>query len=393
MSAPTIDHARPHMSALADELTRSRAIRTPPWAEAFRSVPRHLFVPRWFAQETNDRGIAVWREHRGTETADDLAAVYRDQTLVTALDPDTAEQVDDTAWTGIPTSSSTLPSLMAGMLEDLSVEDGDRVLEIGTGTGYNSALLSARLGEQLVYSVDIDPDLVLAAQDHLSSAGFMPRLVPGDGTRGYPTGETFDRIIATCSVPAVPAAWIEQSRPGTILVADIALGIEGGIVRLEVDEQGRALGHFTETAGRFMAARSEARTYPTPQRPERASETGTWPSAVTAADVRSHYPFRLLLALRLPGAELVYHVDDSGAMALQIQDPAGSWARLPLGGDGVGAVTYGGDPGLWTRAEDMWRWWNDAGRPSHDRFSYAREADGSTHIWHIPDGTRLDVSA
>ncbi|MFB6875649.1 methyltransferase domain-containing protein [Streptomyces sp. NPDC056323] len=393
MSAPTIDHARPHMSALADELTRSRAIRTPPWAEAFRAVPRHRFVPRWFAQETNDRGIAVWREHRGTETADDLAAVYRDQTLVTALDPDTAEQVDDTAWTGIPTSSSTLPSLMAGMLEDLSVEDGHRVLEIGTGTGYNAALLSARLGEHLVHSVDIDPDLVHAAQDHLASAGFMPQLVPGDGTRGYPSGETFDRIIATCSVPAIPAAWIEQSRPGTILVADIALGIEGGLVRLEVDEQGRALGHFTETAGRFMAARSEARTYPTPQRPERAAETGTWPSPVTAADVRTHYPFRLLLALRLPGAELVYHVDDSGAMALQIQDPAGSWARLPLTGDGVGAVTYGGDPGLWTRAEDMWRWWNNAGRPAHDRFSYAREADGSTHIWHIPDGTRWDIPA
>ncbi|MEV6744159.1 methyltransferase domain-containing protein [Streptomyces sp. NPDC051080] len=391
MSTPAIDQARPHMSALADELTRSRAIRTPPWAEAFRAVPRHLFVPRWFAQETDDRGIAVWREHQGAATADGLAAVYRDQTLVTALDPDTAEQVDDTAWTGIPTSSSTLPSLMAGMLEDLSVEAGHRVLEIGTGTGYNSALLCARLGEHLVCSVDIDPDLVRAAQGHLSSAGFMPQLVPGDGTRGYPTGETFDRIIATCSVPAIPDAWIEQSKPGTILVADVALGIEGGLVRLEVDGQGRACGSFTETAGRFMAARSEARTYPAPQRPRRAAETGTWPSPVTAADVRGNYAFRLLLALCLAGAELVYHVDDSGAMALQIQDPGGSWARLPLAGDGVGAVTYGGDPGLWTLAEDVWRWWTSVGRPSHDRFGYAREADGAAHVWHIPDGTRWDI--
>lgn len=228
MNAPTITQARPYMAGLADGLTRSGAIRTPVWSQAFSSVPRHLFVPRWFRQETNDRGIAVWREHHGVTTADDLSAVYRDQTLVTALDPDTAEQVDGTAWTGIPTSSSTLPSLMAGMLEDLAVQDGDRVLEIGTGTGYNAALLSARLGEHLVHSVDIDPDLVRTAQDHLSSAGFTPQLVPGDGTRGYPTGDRFDRIIATCAVPAVPAAWIEQSRPGTILVADVALGIEEG---------------------------------------------------------------------------------------------------------------------------------------------------------------------
>ncbi|MFI9624852.1 methyltransferase domain-containing protein [Streptomyces sp. NPDC052042] len=393
MSAPPIDQARPYMTALTDELTRSGAIRTPAWGQAFGDVPRHVFVPRWFQQETNGKGITVWREHHGANTADDLVAVYRDQTLVTALDPDTAEQVDDTAWTGIPTSSSTLPSLMAGMLEDLNVRDGHRVLEIGTGTGYNAALLCHRLGEHLVYSVDIDPALVAAAQDHLSAAGLTPQLVPADGTQGYPTGDTFDRIIATCSVPAIPAAWIEQSKPGTILVSDIALGIEGGLVRLEVDETGRSFGNFTATAGRFMAARAEARTYAAPQRRERAAETDTHPSAVTATHMRTHYPFRLLLAFHLPGAEIVYHVDDSGTTALQIQGPDGSWARAPLVGDDMGMVAYGGDPGLWTQVEAAWRWWNDAGRPSHDRFGYVREADGSAHAWHIPDGTRWNIPA
>ncbi|QKV97504.1 methyltransferase domain-containing protein [Streptomyces sp. NA02950] len=379
------------MTALADELIKAGAIRTRPWAEAFANTPRHAFVPRWFQQETNDKGIAVWREHQGTASADDLAAVYRDQTLVIALDPATAERVDETAWTGVATSSSTLPSLMAGMLEDLGVEDGHKVLEIGTGTGYNSALLCARLGERLVHSVDVDPALVQEAQHHLADAGYTPQLASGDGTQGYPTGDTFDRIIGTCSVPAIPRAWIEQSTPGTILVADVALGIEGGLVRLAVDEQQRAHGHFTSTAGRFMAARSQARTYTAPQRPGRAPEAETRPTTVTANDIRGNYPFRLLLALHLPGAELVYHVDDFAGMAIQIQRADGSWARTPLAGENTGTVTYGGDAELWKQAEAAWRWWNDMGRPSQDRFGYAREADGSAHVRHIPDGTRWDL--
>lgn len=393
MNTPTpLDQARPHMAALADTLTRAGAVRTPAWSQAFNSVPRHLFVPRWFEQERDERGICVWRERGGGAGADGLAAAYRDETLVTGLDPDTAERVDDTAWTGIPTSSSTLPSLMAGMLEDLGVGDGHRVLEIGTGTGYNAALLCHRLGERLVCSVDIDPALVGTARDRLAEAGFAPRLVPGDGIRGNLTGDRFDRIIATCSVPAVPAAWIRQSRPGTILVTDIALGVEGGLVRLEVDEQGRALGHFTSTGGRFMPARTDARTYAAPRRPRPAPAAGVRPSQVTAADVRAHYAFRLVLAFHLPGAEIVHHLDDSGTMALQVQGRDGSWARTPLVGEGTDTVVHGGDPGLWSRVEDAWRWWNGAGRPSHDRFGYAREADGTARVWHIPDGTRWNVT-
>ncbi|MGI5353291.1 methyltransferase domain-containing protein [Streptomyces sp. CA-250714] len=388
-----LDRVRPYMTALADELTKAGAIRTRPWAEAFAAVPRHLFVPRWFEQETNDKGIAVWRERRATDTDDDLAAAYRDQTLVTALDPATAEQVDDTAWTGVPTSSSTLPRLMADMLEDLTVEDGHSTLEIGTGTGYNAALLCARLGEQLVHTVDVDPLLVEAARQRLADAGHMPQLAVGDGTHGYPTDEPFDRIIATCSVPSIPDAWLAQCKPGALLITDVDLGIEGGLVRLTAAGQARAVGHFTSTTGRFMAARTDATTYDTPQQPERAPATATRPTTVTAADIRANYPFRLLLAFHLPGAQLVYHVDDAGTMALQLQHADGSWARAPLGGDNSAAVTYGGDSDLWQQVEAAWRWWNDAGQPPQDRFGYAREADGSAYVWHIPDGTRWDLPA
>ncbi|MFI6055484.1 methyltransferase domain-containing protein [Streptomyces violascens] len=388
MSTTALDTARPHLAGLVEELKKKVAIRSEPWADAFAAVPRHVFVPRWYEQETNDKGITVWRMQHAIHE-DRLPQAYRDVTLVTALDPDTAEQVDPHAWTGIPTSSSTLPSLMAGMLEDLNVEDGHRVLEIGTGTGYNAALLCARLDEARVHSIDVDPALVKIAQERLAEIGYVPQLTAGDGQSGCPGAASFDRIIATCSVPSIPPAWIEQTRPEGIIVADIALGIEGGLVRLSVDAEQRAFGHFTHTAGRFMAARSNATTYPKPQRAPYAPETGTRPTAVTAADIRGNYAFRLLLALELRDAELVYHSDDNGTMSLQLQRPDGSWARTPIAGDAT--MTYGGALDLWQKVEDAWEWWNENGQPAQDRFGYAREPEGSTRAWHIPTGRRWDL--
>ncbi|GGS74000.1 methyltransferase domain-containing protein [Streptomyces cinerochromogenes] len=389
MSVTALDAARPYLASLAQDLTDLGAIRSKPWAQAFANVPRHLFVPSWFEQETDDRGITVWRE-RHADDEEDLEAAYRDVTLVTALDPETAERVAPDAWTGIPTSSSTQPSLMAGMLEDLGVSDGHRVLEIGTGTGYNAALLCARLGSTAVHSMDIDHDLVFAARDRLFDAGYNPRLVTGDGTQGYPDACTFDRIIATCSVPSIPDAWVRQLRPGGVIVADLALGIEGGLVRLSCGADGLTRGFFTTNGGRFMPARSDARAYPAQVRPERAPATGSRPTQLTAAEIRTHYALRLVLAFHLPDAELVYYSDEEG-LALQLQRPDGSWARVPLAGDNEGMVTFGGDEGLWQRAEEAWRWWTDVGRPAHDRFGYAREFDGSAYAWHLPGGARWQL--
>jgi protein-L-isoaspartate O-methyltransferase len=391
MSLPAEDAARPHMAALAEELSRAGAIRTEPWAKTFAAIPRHVFVPQWYEQETDERGIAVWRQRRA-DGENGLAAVYRDVTLVTALDPATAEQVDADAWTGVPTSSSTLPSLMAGMLEDLDVQDGHRVLEIGTGTGYNAGLLCARLGDTAVHSMDVDERLADVARERLASIGFEPQLLPGDGTQGYHAGGLFDRIIATCSVPSVPGAWIDQLRPGGILVTDVALGIEGGLVRLSRTADGWADGVFTTTAGRFMPARGDARTYPTQERVERAPAAGTRPTTLTAAEIRAHYPLRLVLALHLPGTELVYSIDEVEGTALQLQRDDGSWARVPLAGEDTGMVTFGGDEGLWKQAEEALQWWNAAGRPAQDRFGYAQEADGSAYVWHLPDGSRWNVA-
>lgn len=371
----------PHsQQALLDRLTAGLeakgVLHTDPWRKAFAQVPRHLFAPEIMEQETNEHGIAVWRPV--TDQARYIAAIYSDHTQVTALDPATAQPTDDGAWTGMPISSTTMPSLMAGMLEDLGLVDGDRVLEIGTGTGYNAALLSARLGDRNVTSIDISPDLIHLAQQRLTDAGYKPHLAVGDGRNGDPAGAPYDALISTCSVDHIPAAWLQQVQPRGVIVTDLAAGIEGGLVRLVVDDDGHATGAFTAHTGRFMPARSDIASYEPTARPAYGPTVGSRDTEIGAAEYRAHYPFRLALGIALPTVEMTYHSHD-GTTSIQLQDAAGSWARVPLGRPGH--VTYGGPTDLWKYVEQHWRWWNNADRPDQTHITVTATPDGTRAAW------------
>jgi protein-L-isoaspartate(D-aspartate) O-methyltransferase len=112
------------------------------------------------------------------------------------------------------------------MLEQLDVQPGHRVLEIGAGTGYNAALLAQIVGESgEVVAVDIDDDIVEAARAHLAAAGFeRVRAVRGDGGLGFPEAAPFDRIILTVAATDISPAWREQLAPGGRLLMPLRLG-------------------------------------------------------------------------------------------------------------------------------------------------------------------------
>ena len=134
--------------------------------------------------------------------------------------------------TGVPTSSCTAPGLMALMLEALDVDVDARVLEVGTGTGYNAGLLSHRLRSRLVTSVEVDPVVAEAARVALLACGYTPTLIVGDGAAGHPGNAPYDRIIATCSAPSIPAPWIAQLRPGGLLLTNLHRDLGGGVLAL-----------------------------------------------------------------------------------------------------------------------------------------------------------------
>jgi protein-L-isoaspartate(D-aspartate) O-methyltransferase len=185
-----------------DQLRSNGAPLTPELAAAFAAVPRELFVAEGF-----QRRDGTWAR---PGSAGFRSAVYRDDVLVTKVDGRVA------------ISSSSQPSLMAIMLAALDVRPGDRVLEIGAGTGYNAALLAA-LGAR-VTSVDVQADVAEKARGALAAAGVLGvDVVTGDGYAGVP-GEGFDRAVVTVGVAGVSPRWLAQTRPGPIVVPVVHAG-------------------------------------------------------------------------------------------------------------------------------------------------------------------------
>jgi len=161
--------------------------------QAFLSVARVLFVPQYYRRQGRVLNWAM------VDTGD---AAYTDEALVTKVDPISKH----------PTSSSSQPSLMAIQLEALDLQPGQRVLEIGAGTGYNAALMAHIVGSTgHVVSIDVDYDLAHAAKQHLAIAGYeQVQVVCGDGLQGYEGGAPYDRILATGSFRSFPRSWFDQ---------------------------------------------------------------------------------------------------------------------------------------------------------------------------------------
>lgn len=127
---------------------------------------------------------------------------------------------DDTALPIACGQTISQPAVVALMTEALEVGDRHKVLEIGAGSGYQSAIL-ARLARR-VYAIERHRPLVLEARERLAALGIANvTLKVGDGTRGWPEQAPFDRILAAAAAEDVPSLLLEQLRPGGIMVAPV----------------------------------------------------------------------------------------------------------------------------------------------------------------------------
>jgi protein-L-isoaspartate(D-aspartate) O-methyltransferase len=356
------------MDDFLDLIRRGGVRLTPELAAAFTEVPRELFVPDGFRR--NDGGWA--------KPGDDdfRALVYQDDALVT--------KVRDRR----PVSSTSQPSLMALMIEALDVRPGQRILEIGAGTGYNAALLSA-LGAT-VTSIDVQQDVADRAREALARAGIEGvRVEHGDGYAGHPGGH-FDRVIVTVGVAGISPRWLDQLEPDGVLIAPVD---HAGMHPILAARRPRTL---ADPAGPLTATVVCHAGFMTAAGPLSARHPGAFPAPADArelGELADFAPARFDPALPpVPYRDLWYasgvwdrrtsHAAvrgvEQGCLALIDDDRGGGAVTRP-----DGSVLTAGRTGLGADAAAVLDRWIAAGRPGTDawRIGFTLTGDPDAPIW------------
>ncbi|MFF7554513.1 methyltransferase, FxLD system [Streptomyces olivaceus] len=217
ITTPTADAERLR-NALVDQLRADGHARTPAVETALRTVPRHVFVPDASLEDA-----------------------YANAPVHIKYDTD-----------GTSISCASQPGVVALMLDQLEAGPGERILELGAGTGYNAGLLAHLVGESgHVTTLDVDDDLVEGARAHLAAAGITnAEAVTRDGALGYAEAAPYDRIIATVGAHGVPHAWLQQLAPGGRLL--VPQRLKGTVSRSIAYEQ---------RDGRWVSLGSEMNTF------------------------------------------------------------------------------------------------------------------------------------
>ncbi|MEV7088908.1 methyltransferase domain-containing protein [Streptomyces sp. NPDC093085] len=341
-----------------------------PWVRAaVESLPRDLFAPE---------RVWIWNgeEYRPVERTTAPLGCPREwaEAVYPGRYDATVVQVTD----GVATSSLSCVSVVADMLDSLMPEPGHRVLELGTGAGWNAALLGIRAGPGRVTSVECDAELAAAARERLARAGAEVAVRVGDGALGVPEGAPYDRVIATYAVDEVPWSWVEQTGPGGRIVTPWG---RLGHVALTVAPDGRSASGWMQGLGMFMPSR-----YGPDQGREFHEIRGAVPSDTESpfpGDPRALTDGNLLFALRvlLPAVRIATNTGGSGGPTAHLHDGHSSWATLtaPPGARRATAL-QGGPRRLADAVVTAWRRWESGGAPSLFDFGLTRTRE-EQYVW------------
>lgn len=343
--------------------------------ELLAAVDRAAFIPDTIWVHRGDGYMAPLRRSEDSERWHKRVAL--DESVVTQVDDGAPEH-------GVfPTSSSSAPGVMTSMLDALDIAPGLRVLEIGTGTGYNAALLAEAVGGDNVTSIEVDPEPAEPARARVGR-----RRLLGDGDHRGRGGR------ACAGSPVRPG---DRHSRGHHCACRLGRPDPPGRSAgdpMGCPVSGRRPGHPDGSSGRqrrgavrgvlsFMRLR-EQRTPLYPNDDDQQSiETTTrcYPGEVFDDDAEAAFA----LAVQLPHCTMG-HFGRDGARHIRLSDAAtGSWAAYTTGRV-EHFVRQEGPRRLWDELETAYRWWLDAGKPGHDRFGITVTADGQWVWLDTPEG-------
>ena len=170
------------LNDLISYLKNSRFLNDKKVENAFRNIPRHEFVP------SSELDYAYYNEP---------LPIKKNQTI-------------------------SQPAVVSRMTEWLDVRQGQKILEIGTGSGWQTAILSYLVGQGTVYSIEIKPELVKFAQENLEKLGINNvNIILSDGSIGYSKASPYDRIMITAACTKIPLPLLDQLVYGGLLIAPV----------------------------------------------------------------------------------------------------------------------------------------------------------------------------
>ncbi|MGH3566208.1 MAG: protein-L-isoaspartate O-methyltransferase family protein [Pseudonocardia sp.] len=350
------------LTAFAASLREVGAIGSDTVENAFASVQRHRCVPQF---RYGAKTITVSQDQEPDSEILDI--VYSHQSLLTS-----------TGQGGAFPSSSSAPTLMARMLEALDLQPGMSTLEVGAGTGYNTALIATITGAPVV-TVDADADTAQSAAESIRRIGLDNQVIVhhGDGYLGQPSDAPYDRIIVTCGVAGLSPHWLEQLAPGGIILAPIA---HGGVHPILAADHDGTVSATSVLWADFMPAGGPLRPAelvghnPADYLP--FAEITRIPDVHPARTTPAYNNLWFFLAIQDSRITRAYMDDDTidvskGACALHVPSVGTAWVHND------GSITVTGDPAVADELQTLIREWEAAGQPALTQFTSTFDQTGA----------------
>jgi protein-L-isoaspartate O-methyltransferase len=370
------------------QILENKGVLPVDWRAAVAAVDRGLFIPGVLDGGDGYDAANAMPDDAGPESRQRL--VYDDVPIVTQVN--CGKPTLDGEF-GVPTSSSSMPSIMLEMLTLLDVRAGHRVLELGTGTGYNAAWLCHRLGDLNVTTVEVDPSVLATATANLESTGYRPTVVEGNGRDGHRPGAPYERILCTFAVRDIPPAWLAQCPDGRIVTPWGSSFFNGSFATLDV-VNGVARGGFSgdpafmwdRTSGAGTRGRIENHGN-RDDRDDRRRECAQGSTGIPPQNVVQDDP-AFFIGLHVTDARWRWIEADGGGdggdgeATLRIAaDDGRSGATVDyVPGRDTYVVEQFGPRALWDEVEAAFLRWHELGKPERSRFGLSVDASGQ-RVW------------